>query len=231
MKIGSARILLVTIRSILSETVKLPGLAFLCTDAETTFVIYLYLWFVIMLSVSSSSSFSQSEICSSKCCFNPVSSLSSSRTFSSLSKILMAYQRRFSLDTIFSIDSSICAIACSTAPVKTWGASAIFFDFATSTAFFISCSPPSFFKALIGTISQPSSLLSLSMSILSPFLRTISIIFSAIITGILSSKSCVVRYRFLSMLVPSIILIIASGLSVTKYFLVTTSSKVYGDSE
>ena len=65
----------------------------------------------------------------------------------------------------------------------------------------------------------------------SPFLFTMSIMFNAMMVGMCSSNSCVVRYRFRSRLVASMMLMMASGLSFTKYCRVTTSSMVYGERE
>ena len=56
-----------------------------------------------------------------------------------------------------------------------------------------SFSLPSFFRAEISTASQPSSLDSFFRSILSPFLRTRSIMLTAMTTGMPSSISWVVR--------------------------------------
>ena len=85
--------------------------------------------------------------------------------------------------------------------------------FTTSRAFSISMFNPSPFKADVSIIVQPIKLDNLSTSILSPFFLTISIILRAIIVGIPISTTCVVRYKFLSILEASIIFIITSGLS------------------
>ena len=69
------------------------------------------------------------------------------------------------------------------------------------------------FRAEIVTTSQPSFFFSLSICIVSPFFSTISIMLTAMMTGIPSSRICVVRYRLRSILVPSTILMIASGFS------------------
>ena len=131
-KIGSASHLFVTTLSILSEIVSSFEPAFFFTTAfAVNSLIYVYLWFVIMDSASSSISFSQSSMCCSRCFFRSSLKYTFSRAFSSLSKTLMAYQRRFSGGTIFSIDSSICAIACSTEPVNTCGRSCAFFSLAS----------------------------------------------------------------------------------------------------
>ena len=122
-KIGSAKSLLVTILSILSEVESFSWFAFLVIALGATLLIYAYLWLITILSASSSSSASQSAMCSSICLLSSASSASSSTIFSSLSKSLIAYHLRLSLLTIFSIDSSMCAIACSTDPLNTCGSS------------------------------------------------------------------------------------------------------------
>ena len=75
---------------------------------------------------------------------------------------------------------------------------------------------PSPLRALIGMTSQPSVSASLFRSIHSPLFSTRSIMLRAMTIGMFSSRSCVVRYRFLSMFVPSTILMMASGLSLTR---------------
>ena len=64
-----------------------------------------------------------------------------------------------------------------------------------------------------------------------PFSQSSSIIFKATTMGIPSSSSCMVRYRFLSMLVASTILMIPLGLVWITNSLVTISSLLYGDME
>jgi len=169
-----------------------------------------------MLSESSSISFSQSLICISICLIRDLSKARSSMIFSSRSNNFIAYHLRFSLFTYGDIDSSICAIACSTLPLNTCGGSLVLLFLAASMACSARYIPPLPFIALIGTILHPSCSLSSTVSIMSPFLRTKSIMLSAITTGILSSSTCVVRYRFLSRFVPSIMFIITSGFSFTR---------------
>ena len=106
-KIGRAKSLLVTILSILSEVVSFSWFAFLVIALGATLLIYAYLWLITILSASSSSSASQSAMCSSICLLSSGSRASSATTFSSLSKSLIAYHLRFSLLTIFSMDSSM----------------------------------------------------------------------------------------------------------------------------
>ena len=144
-------------------------------------------------SASSSSSFSQSFTCSSMCASVSASSESFARTFSSRSKILIAYQRICAFGTSFSIDSSMCASACSTLPVKTCGASPGLCARAASTAASAASRMPSPLSAEISTTLQPSSCASLRRSIRSPFLRTTSIMFTATTTGMPSETSWVVR--------------------------------------
>ena len=93
-KIGRARIRLVTIRSILSEVVRLWAAAFFFTALFTTPLMYAYRWLVMMLSASSSSSFSQSAMWASRWAFSSPVSFSWAITLSSRSNTLMAYQRR-----------------------------------------------------------------------------------------------------------------------------------------
>ena len=88
--------------------------------------------------------------------------------------------------------------------------------FAAAIAFFTATSMPVPFSAEISHASQPSFALNLSTCILSPDFSTRSDMLTAITTGIPSSMICVDRYRFLSIFVPSMILMIASGLSVIR---------------
>ncbi len=177
-----------------------------------------------MLWASSSISFSQSAICASKCPKRFSSETNWFRICSSLSKILMAYHLSSLCWTISEIDSSICATACSTLPINTCNGSFVSFDNAAAMALSIKFSIPSPFNALISTTTHPKALLIFFKSISSFCFLTTSIIFKATTTGIPSSVSCVVKYKFLSMLVASTILIIASGFSSNKYFLAIISS-------
>ena len=83
----------------------------------------------------------------------------------------------------------------------------------------------------IGTTGTLRSFLNAAKFIISPFFSTTSIILNAITMDFCSSKSCVVRYKFLSKFVASTMFIIKSGVSSIKQFLVMTSSEEYGDNE
>ena len=93
-KIGRARIRLVTIRSILSEVVRLWAAAFFFTALFTTPLMYVYRWLVMMLSASSSISFSQSAMWASRWAFSSPVRFNWAITLSSRSNTLMAYHRR-----------------------------------------------------------------------------------------------------------------------------------------
>ena len=164
---------------------------------------------MIILSVSSSNLSSSSLICAdtSGTCFI------SSEILSSFSRSLIAKNLLCSSAISDPSLPSTAVITSSTSFAKlwTWGVSC--FCCASATAFSAAFSIPVPFRAEIGTTSQPSFFPSLSICTLSPLLSTISIILTAMTTGIPSSMICVERYRFLSILVPSTILMIASGLS------------------
>ena len=85
------------------------------------------------------------------------------------------------------------ARACSTLPVNIWGMAPALWAWASVPARSAASSPPSFFRAEISTTSQPRALPSRSRSILSPFFRTRSIMFTATTTGRPNSMSWVVR--------------------------------------
>ena len=68
----------------------------------------------------------------------------------------------------------------------------------------------------MGTTAQPSASASFFKSILSPFFSTKSIMLTATTVGMFSSRSCVVRERLRSMFVPSTMLMMASGFSLTR---------------
>ena len=123
------------------------------------------------------------------------------------------------MDAAFTLpcsDSSMCAIACSTDPVNTCGRSPFTPSCAALTADSAASFVPSPLSAEISTTGQPSFFESFSASILSPDLRTASIMFTATTVGIPSSSSCVVRYRLRSRFVPSTMFRMASGLSFTR---------------
>ena len=153
---------------------------------------YKYLSFVMMDSASSSISVSAALMSFSMCAMTFAGMLSFSRTFSSRSKILIAYHLCCSSGSPWTAASSICAIACSTAPEKV--CIGIVFEFsAASIAASAASIVPFPFNAEISITLQPSWRESSSVFILSPFFSTISIMFTAITTGIPSSVSCVVR--------------------------------------
>ena len=164
---------------------------------------------MIILSVSSSISFSILLISAD----TSGTFFTSSAIFSSFSRSLTAKNRfcssGISSVSLPSMDSSTFSTSAANRCVLCGGAPLS----ASAAARSAACKTPSPFRAEISTTSQPSFSLSFTVSILSPLFATISIILTAITTGIPSSNSCVDRYRFLSMLVPSTILMIASGLS------------------
>ena len=90
---------------------------------------------------------------------------------------------------------------------------------------------PSLRKADKDITLHPNSFSSPFKSISSPFFLTKSIILMAKTIGISNSNNCVVKYKLRSILVPSTILINASGRSFTRYCRATTSSILYGDNE
>ena len=163
-------------------------------------------------SASSSSSFSAALMSASMCSIVAGSMVRPESTLSSRSKILMAYQRCCSSGILCTAASSIWAMACSTGPENVcWGTVLPFF--AASIAASAASIMPVPLRAEISIILQPSWRESSSTLILSPLFFTTSIMLMAMTTGIPSSVSWVVRYRFLSRLVPSTMLRIASGRS------------------
>ena len=153
---------------------------------------YKYLSFVMMDSASSSISVSAALMSFSMCAMTSAGMLSFSRTFSSRSKILIAYHLCCSSARSWIAASSMCAIACSTTPENV--CIGIVFAFsAASIAASAASMMPLFFKAEISTTLQPSWRESSAILILSPFFSTMSIMLIAITTGIPSSVSCVVR--------------------------------------
>ena len=169
----------------------------------------------MMDSASSSSSVSAALMSCSTCAMTSAGTLILSRTLSSRSKILIAYQRCCSSGLSWTTASSICAIACSTGPENVC-IGTVFVPFAARIAASAASMMPVPFSAEISTISQPSSRLSSAVLILSPFLRTTSIMLMAMTTGMPSSVSCVVKYRLRSRFVPSMMFRIASGRSVIR---------------
>ena len=90
---------------------------------------------------------------------------------------------------------------------------------------------PWFFAAEIGTTGTPSMASMAFTSTDPPLPRISSIIFSATTTGMSISSSCMVRYRFRSMLVASTMLMTAFGFSRSTKSRDTSSSLEYGDME
>ena len=99
--------------------------------------------------------------------------------------------------------------------------------FAVSTARSISSDTPSPLAAVMGTTGMPRSSDSFCTSTVPPLARTSSIMFSASTMGTRSVSSCSVRYRFLSILVASTILMMPSGFWFRIKSRVTISSCVY----
>ena len=166
----------------------------------------------MILSASSSHSFSAAWISASICSKTPFSIPICSRTLSSRSKILIAYQRCCSSGIWCTAASSMWASACSTAPEKVC-IGIVLPPFAALTAVSAASTTPVPFNAEISTTGHPSSLDNSLIWILSPFFSTISIMLTATTTGIPSSVNCVVKYKFLSRFVPSTIFKIAFGRS------------------
>ena len=165
-----------------------------------------------MDSASSSSSSSAALMSASMCACTSSGMWSLASTLSSRSKILMAYQRCCSSGSSCTAASSMWAIACSTGPENVC-IGTVLVDLAASMAASAAAMTPSPFRAEISTTLQPSCCESSLMLIWSPLLRTMSIMFTAMTTGMPSSVSCVVRYRLRSRFVPSTMLRMASGRS------------------
>ena len=155
-------------------------------------VINVYLSFVMILSVSSSSSSSTFLLISAISLRTLSERFNFSATFSSFSKSLIANQRFCDSSTEPSAMLSISLRASSTLASKECLGAATFLP-ASLTACSAASTIPSPLSAEISTTSQPVSSASFLIFIWSPFLRTTSIMFTAIKTGIPSSVSCVVR--------------------------------------
>jgi hypothetical protein len=104
-------------------------------------------------------------------------------------------------------------------------------NFTVSNTAFNKSSIPSPVFAEIGTNLTFNALDNPDTSITSPLFLDSSIILRATTMGTSISISCMLKYRFLSILVASTIFITTSGLSNSMYSLVTTSSGEYGDNE
>ena len=142
-------------------------------------------------------------------------SFNCSKTLSSRSNSLMAYHRCCSSGSPCTAASSIWARACSTVPEKVCMGT-VFSFFAASIAASAASMIPFPFRAEISITLHPRALDNSSVLILSPFFSTTSIMLMATTTGIPSSVSWVVKYRFLSRFVPSMIFKIASGRSLIR---------------
>ena len=163
---------------------------------------------------SASSSISSSTALMSVSIWEQTDSLSfnCSKTLSSRSNSLTAYHRCRSSGSPCTAASSIWARACSTVPEKVCMGT-VFPFFAASIAASAASIIPFPFKADISTTLHPKALDNSAVLILSPFFSTTSIMLTATTTGMPSSESCVVRYKFLSKFVPSIMFSITSGRS------------------
>ena len=157
---------------------------------------YVYLSLVIILSVSSSKSFSSLSI-----------SAVTLGTLDISCPILSSFSNNLIAKNLFCSSTTSRPILSSTASIT---------DSTSSLNLCASLLIPVPLRADISTTSQPSFSESFAMLSSIPFLAKRSIILTAIITGIPSSIICVERYKFLSMLVPSTILMIASGLSLIR---------------
>ena len=169
-----------------------------------------------MLSTSSSNSFSASMRRPSICSRMAGLSLSCSIAFSSRSKSLMVYQRKFfgSQEPCNSLAIASNVVSNLLLNFSGFGAAALLW--ARLRAALATSVLPSPLTALVSMIWQPSASESFLTSILSPFLRTISIMLRAMTIGTPISSSWVVRYRLRSRLEASMMLIIESGCSFTR---------------
>ena len=161
----------------------------------------------------------------------PAASPNCSRTLLSCSSSLMAYHLFSPSGTPAGSSDSICSTLDSTQLSKMGRSSGSCAFFAAPTASSTTSLRPVFLRADVSTIGQPSFFDNASTSILMSFFLIRSAILRASTTGIPVSRSCVVRYRFLSILVASTRSIITSGFSFKIKSLETTSSSVYGERE
>ncbi len=164
---------------------------FFLTQALTSPPMYRSL--VMMLSPSSSNACSHPLIAASRRSCTSVLNRKPSRTLLSRSNSLTAYHRAASAGTAPAMIPVISERACSTCFPKVCCGLVPPFACAICTARSAACREPSPLIAEVSITSQPSISESFWVSIRSPFLRTISIMFSAITTGIPISVSWVVR--------------------------------------
>ena len=169
-----------------------------------------------MLSTSSSNSCSASCRIASICSSTAGESLSCSIAFSSRSNSLIEYQRRFCGWQVPFRSRAICSSICSNLALNFSGFGAAALRWARLRAALATSVLPSPLTALVSMIWQPSASESFLTSILSPFLRTMSIMLRAMTIGTPISSSWVVRYRLRSRLEASMMLIIESGCSFTR---------------
>ncbi len=130
----------------------------------------MYLSFVIMLSLSSSISFSAAAMSSSIWDFCISEMPSVSYTLLSRSNNFIAYHRCCSSEISCSTAFSMLSITCSTLPQNLCLGAVFSIDFAASSAAAEASFMPVPFNAEISTTLQPSSAASCAVFILSPFL-------------------------------------------------------------
>ena len=167
----------------------------------------------MMLSVSSSCSFSRRVTSVLTAAIADTGRCNCSMTLLSFSRSLIANHLFWSASTASPTASSTFAIAFSTFPEKMPAGFFHSFFFAASIAFSTTSLRPVPFNAEVSTTSQPKISESFFTSILSPLFASRSAMFNAITTGIPISRIWVVRYKFLSMFVASTRLMIACGFS------------------
>ncbi len=190
-KIGSASHRFVTTRSMRSETLSCSER--LCRQLPISLRIYSYRPLVMMLSESSSSSFSQAATTASIFAATSEGRCTSERTFSSRSNSLMEYHRSRSLSIYGSARPRISSSACSTLPLKIRCTGTFLRCLATCIARSAASCEPVPLSAEVSITSHPRAAESFWTSILSPLFLTTSIMFSAITTGAFISSTCVVR--------------------------------------
>ena len=184
---------------------------FLCFVQHSPIIeeIYSYLSLVKILSASSSKASSSSFLCAD----TSGTLFSFALILLSFSSSLMAKKRRWHAGTLLSSFAATACTACSASLENLCTKTEPSCFCASSTAFCAAFWIPVPFNAEISSTSQPRFCPSLSVCIFSPDFSRISAIFTAISTGMPSSKSCVDRYRFRSRLVPSTMFKITSGRS------------------
>ena len=173
--IGSAKNLLVTILSILSDVESFFS-DFFAKHPLIIEDIYVYLSLVIILSVSSSNSFSRVSI-----------SAETSGTFFIRTLILSSFSRSLIAKNLF------CSSTISRPSLSSTAIVLSFLLSASLTAFSAASLMPVPLRADISTASHPRFFPNLARSTLSPFFSMISTMLTAMITGIPSSIICVER--------------------------------------